>query len=129
MFVHHLKSLERPKICNCNLESKTTRTRELGRDILARDEDADKHCSDEVGVQYESRIAAMRGREFFLESGPTWVLTSYFNGRCGIALDTGMENVWGRGSEKRHDSPMAVLWLSRVLSLTSVYGPVSGVGF
>ena len=63
-----------------------------------------------------------------------------FNGRCRILLDPGMANMWRRGGERRHDSPdgrsLAVVvtcagrgFKGRVLSLVSVYGPVSGAGF
>ena len=65
-----------------------------------------------------------------------------FNGRCGVLLDPGMANMWRRGGERRHESPdgrslaLAVVvpcagrgFRGRVLSLVSVYGPVSGVGF
>ena len=47
-----------------------------------------------------------------------------FNSRCGILLDPGMANMWRRGGERRHDSPDG----RKVLSLVSVYGPVSGAG-
>ena len=70
--------------------------------------------------------------------GGLWVVV--FNGRCGILLDPGMANMWRRGGERRHDSPdgrsLAVVvpcagrgFKGRVLSLVSVYGPVSGAGF
>ena len=63
-----------------------------------------------------------------------------FNGRCGILLDPGMARMWRRGGAKRFDSPdgrsLAVIvpcagrgLRGRVLSLVSVYGPVSGAGF
>ena len=63
-----------------------------------------------------------------------------YNGRCGVLLDPGMANMWRRGGERRHDSPdgrsMAVVvpcagrgFRGRVLSLVSVYGPVSGAAF
>ena len=63
-----------------------------------------------------------------------------FNGRCGVLLDPGMARMWRRGGAKRFDSPdgrsLAVIvpcagrgLRGRVLSLVSVYGPVSGAGF
>ena len=58
----------------------------------------------------------------------------------GVVLDPGMANMWRRGGEKRHDAPdgrsLAVVipcagrgFRGRVLSLVSVYAPVSGAGF
>ena len=61
-----------------------------------------------------------------------------YNGRCGVLLDPGVANMWRRGGERRHDSPdgrsLAVAcagrgFRGRVLSLVSVYGPVSGAAF
>ena len=70
--------------------------------------------------------------------GGSWLVV--FNGRCGILLVPAMANMWRRGGERRHDSPdgrsLAVVvpcagrgFRGRVLSLVSVYGPVSGAGF
>ena len=63
-----------------------------------------------------------------------------FNCRCGVLLDPGMANMWRRGGNIRYDSSdgrsLAVIVpcagrgvRGRVLSLVSVYGPVSGSGF
>ena len=70
--------------------------------------------------------------------GGIWLVV--FNGRCGVVLDPGMAKMWRRGGEKRHDAPdgrsLAVVipcagrgFRGQVLSLVSVYGPVSGAGF
>ena len=70
--------------------------------------------------------------------GGAWLVI--FNGRCGVVLDPGMANMWRRGGEKRHDAPdgrsLAVVipcagrgFRGKVLSLVSVYAPVSGAGF
>ena len=80
------------------------------------------------------------GKGFFSFKGlgGTWLVV--FNGRCGVVLDPGMANMWRRGGEKRHDAPdgrsMAVVipcagrgFRGKVLSLVSVYAPVSGAGF
>ena len=70
--------------------------------------------------------------------GGSWLVV--FNGRCGVLLDPGMARMWRRGGAKRFDSPdgrsLAVIvpcagcgLRGRVLSLVSMYGPVSGAGF
>ena len=78
------------------------------------------------------------GTSTFQGLGGSWLVV--FNGRCGVLLDPGMANMWRRGVERRHDSPdgrsLAVVvpcagrgFRGKVLSLVSVYGPVSGAGF
>ena len=63
-----------------------------------------------------------------------------YDGRCGVLLDPGMAIMWRGGGERRHDSldgrSLAVVvpcagrgFRGRVLSLVSVYGPVSGAAF
>ena len=70
--------------------------------------------------------------------GGSWSLV--FNKRCGILLDPGMARLWVRTGMRRFDSPdgrslgvviPCVGWSfkGRVISLVSVYGPVSGAGF
>ena len=79
-----------------------------------------------------------KGTFSFRGFGGSWLVI--FNGRCGVVLDPGMANMWRRGGERRHDAPdgrsLAVVmpcagrgFRGRVLSLVSVYGPVSGAGF
>ena len=79
-----------------------------------------------------------KGTYEFKGFGGSWLVI--FNGRCGILLDPGMARMWRRGGAKRFDSPdgrsIAVIvpcagrgLRGRVLSLVSVYGPVSGAGF
>ena len=79
-----------------------------------------------------------KGTFSFRGFGGSWLFI--FNGRCGVVLDPGMANMWRRGGERRHDAPdgrsLAVVipragrgFRGRVLSLVSVYGPVSGAGF
>ena len=74
----------------------------------------------------------------FRGPGGNWLLL--FNCRCGVLLDPGMANMWRRGGNIRYDSSdgrsLAVIVpcagrgvRGRVLSLVSVYGPVSGSGF
>ena len=97
----------------------------------------------EVGERSSFRIAGRMGKGHFFfprgcQLGGSWLVT--FNGRCGVVLDPGMANMWRRGGERRHDAPdgrsLAVVipcagrgFRGRVLSLVSVYGPVSGAGF
>ena len=70
--------------------------------------------------------------------GGDWVLV--YNRRCGVLLDPGLANMWHRGGSIRHDSAdgrsLAVIVpftgrgiRGKVLSLISVYGPVSDLGF
>ena len=79
-----------------------------------------------------------KGTFEFKGFGGSWLVI--FNGRCGILLDPGMARMWRRGGAKRFDSPdgrsLAVIvpcagrgLRGRVLSLVSVYAPVSGAGF
>ena len=79
-----------------------------------------------------------KGTFSFRGIGGKWLVV--YNGRCGVLLDPGMANMWRRGGERRHDSPdgrsLAVIvpcagrgFRGRVLSLVSVYGPVSGAAF
>ena len=74
----------------------------------------------------------------FRGSGGDWVLV--YNRRCGVLLDPGLANMWRRGGSIRYDSAdgrsMAVIvpcagrgLRGKVLSLVSVYGPVSGSSF
>ena len=67
-------------------------------------------------------------------------LSLVFNRRCGILLDPGMARLWVRTGMRRFDSPdgrsLGVVipcvgrgFKGRVISLVSVYGPVSGAGF
>ena len=74
----------------------------------------------------------------FRGPGGNWLLL--FNCRCGVLLDPGMANMWRRGGNIRYDSSdgrsLAVIVpcagrgvRGRVLSLVSVYVPVSGSGF
>ena len=80
------------------------------------------------------------GKGLFLSAGLVGSWLVIFNGRCGVVLDPGMANMWRRGGERRHDAPdgrsLAVVipcagrgFRGRVLSLVSVYGPVSGACF
>ena len=70
--------------------------------------------------------------------GGSWSLV--FSKRCGLLLDLGMARLWVRTGMRRVDSPdgsslgaviPCVGWglQGHVLSLASVYGPVSGAGF
>ena len=79
-----------------------------------------------------------KGTYEFKGFGGSWLVI--FNGRCGILLDPGMARMWRRGGAKRFDSPdgrsiAAIVPCAgrglrgRVLSLVSVYAPVSGAGF
>ena len=79
-----------------------------------------------------------KGTFSFRGVGGSWLVI--VNGRCGVVLDPGMANMWRRDGERRHDAPdgrsLAVVipcagrgFRGRVLSLVSVYGPVSGAGF
>ena len=94
----------------------------------------------EVGVRFSFRIAGRKGKGPSLSGGSVVRGWLFFNGRCGVVLDPRMANMWRRGGEKRHDAPddcsLAVVipcaargFRGRVLSLVSVYGPVSGAGF
>ena len=70
--------------------------------------------------------------------GGSWSLV--FNRRCRILLDSGMARLWVKSGMRRFDSPdgrsVGVVipcvgrgFKGRVISLVSVYGPVSGSGF
>ena len=83
-------------------------------------------------------MADAPGSFSFRGPGGNWLLL--FNCRCGVFLDPGMANMWRRGGNIRYDSSdgrsLAVIVpcagrgvRGRVLSLVSVYGPVSGAGF
>ena len=73
----------------------------------------------------------------FRGPGGNWLLI--FNCRCGVLLDPGMANMWRRGNIRYDSSDGRSLVVivpcagrgvrGRVLSLVSVYGPVSGSGF
>ena len=83
-------------------------------------------------------MADAPGSFSFRGPGGNWLLL--FNCRCGVLLDPGMASMWRRGGNIRYDSSdgrsLAVIVpcagrgvRGRVLSLVSVYGPVSGAGF